>query len=91
MPPASSLGPSKLVLIIWRPHREGRERLIDGELLMADFLISRTPGAWAGVVPKAFNLGCGKVLLLITFLQTDPPEVPAHSPGTQHPKVWSLT
>lgn len=43
------------------------------ELLMVDSLISRMPGAWAGVVPKAFNLGCGKVLLLITFLQTDPP------------------
>lgn len=49
-PLASSLGPGKRVLTIWRPHSEGQERLRGDQLLMADSL---------PLLPESLGLGQG--------------------------------
>lgn len=47
--------------------------------------------AWAGQgCTRPIHLWCGRALILISFLQADPSEVPASALGTQCPKVWAL-
>lgn len=66
----------------------------DSWVMNSSWLTPSSPeclGLGQGWYPKHLTWGVGRCCFSSPSFRPTPPEVPVHSPGTQHPKGWSLT